>query len=52
MENVVECPFCGRVHNRSHPLLNVICDCGSKYYAWCNLWLDRTTGEYREGEKK
>ena len=50
--NEVTCPFCGKIHTRRHKLLNVICDCNAKYYAWRNMWLDRTTGEYKEGEAK
>lgn len=38
----IKCPFCGTEHERRHPLANVICSCGSKYYAWDDLWLDRT----------
>ena len=40
----VVCPVCGKIHERRHPLLNTICDCGAKYYAISEFWLDRKTG--------
>lgn len=49
--NKVECPFCGMEHERRNKLLNVICNCGCKYYAWADIWLNRKTGEYRKEKK-
>lgn len=43
--NDVRCPFCGKVYERRHELLNAICVCGAKYYAIGKFWLHRGTGE-------
>ena len=37
------CPFCNKDHEQSI-WLNIICDCGAKYYFRDNIWLDRKTG--------
>ena len=39
------CPFCHRVHERTNRHLNIICDCGGKYYASNGDWINRKTGE-------
>ena len=44
--DTVTCPVCGKVHEIKHPLLNIVCDCGAKYYAKCEIWLDRKTGKH------
>ena len=44
--DTVTCPVCGKVHEIKHPLLNIICDCGAKYYGKCEIWLDRKTGKH------
>ena len=44
--DTVTCPVCGKVHEIKHPLLNIICDCGAKYYGNCEIWLDRKTGKH------
>ena len=46
------CPFCGAKHERRHELLNIICGCGSKYYAIDGFWLNRNTGERRYEYRK
>ncbi len=38
------CPFCGKEHFR-HLHINIICDCGAKYYFNTTDWLNRETGE-------
>lgn len=37
------CPFCGK-HHEQRMWINIICDCGAKYYFRDNMWLDRNTG--------
>ena len=44
--DTVTCPVCGKVREIKHPSLNIICDCGAKYYAKCEIWLDRKTGKH------
>ena len=44
--DIVTCPVCGKVHEIKHPLLNIICDCGTRYYVKCEIWLDRKTGKH------
>ena len=44
--DTVTCPVCGKVHEIKHPLLNIVCDCGAKYYGRCEIWLDRKTGKH------
>ena len=44
--DTVTCPVCGKVHEIKHPLINIICDCGAKYYGNCEIWLDRKTGKH------
>lgn len=44
--DTVTCPVCGKFHEIKHPSLNIICDCGAKYYAKCEIWLDRKTGKH------
>ena len=42
------CPFCGKDHEqRMH--INIICNCGAKYYFRDNTWLDRKTGCTKQG---
>ena len=43
------CPFCGREHSNYRPWINIICPCGAKYYFQWDFWLDRKTGERRDG---
>ena len=45
------CPFCGKEHEQ-RVWLNIICDCGAKYYGskfnnQTQGWLNRATGEWR-----
>lgn len=42
------CPFCGAIHIW-RPHLNIICQCGAKYYIHLNTWLNRNTGESMVG---
>lgn len=35
------CPVCRKRHYLSHPLTNIICGCGAKYYGATQTWLDR-----------
>ena len=37
------CPMCGKRHVSSM-WVNIICNCGSKYYINTTEWLDRNTG--------
>lgn len=43
------CPFCKKVHSIASPHLNIICECGGKYYANTGDWLNRNTGETVSG---
>ena len=45
-----KCPFCGREHT-APSLLNVICECGAKYYYNTKKWLNRNTGEWKNDRK-
>jgi hypothetical protein len=38
------CPFCKREHEQ-RMYINIICQCGGKYYFAQGFWLDRKTGE-------
>ena len=43
------CPFCGKCHEqRLH--INIICNCGAKYYFNLGKWLNRQTGEWTRGK--
>lgn len=46
----MKCPFCGYDHEVK-PHLNIICQCGGKYYIHTNEWWNRRTGERRAPEK-
>ena len=39
-----KCPFCN-TETIQHEFLNIICQCGAKYYYADKLWLNRNTGE-------
>lgn len=41
---IITCPFCGNEHEFKPPV-NIICSCGSKFYANTHEWLNRKTGE-------
>ena len=43
------CPFCNKIHSIRSPYLNIICECGGKYYASTGDWLNRFTGEMVKG---
>ena len=43
-----KCPFCGKEHEQ-RAWLNIICNCGAKYYFRNNVWLNRKTGERKFG---
>ena len=43
------CPFCKKIHRVDSPYLNIICECGGKYYSGTGDWLNRTTGEVVNG---
>lgn len=45
-----KCPFCGKEHEQ-RAWLNIICDCGAKYYLIWNVWIDRKTGERKFGKQ-
>lgn len=45
------CPFCNKVHSVSSHYLNIICECGGKYYANTRDWFNRNTGEKVKGLK-
>ena len=47
-EYIERCPFCGKQHNQ-RLYINIICDCGAKYYFHVNTWLDRKTGLKQQG---
>ena len=42
------CPFCKKVHKTPF-WLNVLCNCGAKYYINTNEWWDRKTGKIVKG---
>jgi hypothetical protein len=47
-EYTEHCPFCGKDYEqRVH--INIICNCGAKYYFHDNVWLDRKTGLREQG---
>ena len=37
------CPFCG-THNTTNSVVNLLCECGSKFYIFDGFWLNRKTG--------
>ena len=38
------CPFCGNEHVTAQ-WLNVLCECGAKFYVNTHEWMDRKTGK-------
>ena len=45
------CPFCNKIHSVRSLYLNIICECGGKFYANTGEWWNRSTGEKVKGLK-
>lgn len=43
------CPFCGSICEGSM-YINLLCECGAKYYCQSDIWLDRKTGKEVKGD--
>ena len=44
-----KCPFCGKI-GEATVLINLLCECGAKYYYESDIWKNRKTGEEVRGE--
>lgn len=44
-----KCPFCGKIGEATE-FVNILCECGAKYYYVSDIWKDRKTGKEVRGD--